>query len=99
MTSIGATAAGSQTLTHDVGTQSTMVRDRNNPLRNTRIVVANYGGPDQLRIIEEDLPQPKEGEARVRVLAAGVSLPDLSTSACHKRSSCRCRPAWIPQKR
>jgi NADPH:quinone reductase-like Zn-dependent oxidoreductase len=28
-------------------------------------------------VVEEDCPEPKEGEARVRVMAAGVSLPDV----------------------
>jgi NADPH:quinone reductase len=46
-------------------------------VRNTRIIVTNYGGPDALRAIEEDCPTAKTGEVRVRVLAAGVSLPDL----------------------
>ena len=46
-------------------------------MRNTRIVVTHYGGPDALQVVEEDLPEPKEGEVRVRVLAAGVSLPDV----------------------
>jgi NADPH2:quinone reductase len=46
-------------------------------MRHRRIIVAHYGGPDALRIIEEDRPEPKEDEARVRVLAAGVSLPDV----------------------
>jgi NADPH:quinone reductase-like Zn-dependent oxidoreductase len=46
-------------------------------LRHTRIVVTHYGGPDELRVVEEECPEPKPGEVRVRVLAAGVSLPDL----------------------
>ncbi|HMK72031.1 MAG TPA: medium chain dehydrogenase/reductase family protein [Myxococcaceae bacterium] len=46
-------------------------------MKNTRIVVTHYGGPDELRVVEEECPEPKPGEARVRVLAAGVSLPDL----------------------
>jgi NADPH2:quinone reductase len=46
-------------------------------MRHTRIVVTHYGGPDALRVIEEDRPEPKAGEVRVRVLAAGVSLPDV----------------------
>src|SRR6266568_4327463 len=46
-------------------------------MRHTRIIVAHYGGPDELRVIEEECPEPKDGEVRVRVLAAGVSLPDL----------------------
>ncbi len=43
----------------------------------TRIIVTHYGGPDVLRVVEEECPEPKADEARVRVLAAGVSLPDL----------------------
>jgi NADPH2:quinone reductase len=46
-------------------------------MRQTRIIVTHYGGPDALRVIEEECPEPKEGEVRVRVLAAGVSLPDI----------------------
>ena len=44
---------------------------------NTRIIVKHYGGPDELRVVEEARREPKRGEARVRVLAAGVSLPDV----------------------
>jgi len=43
----------------------------------TRIIVTHYGGPDALQVVEEECPEPKADEARVRVLAAGVSLPDL----------------------
>jgi NADPH2:quinone reductase len=46
-------------------------------MRHTRIVVTHYGGPDALRVIEEECPEPNPGEVRVRVLAAGVSLPDV----------------------
>ena len=46
-------------------------------MRHKRVVVSRYGGPDELRLVEEDCPEPKDGEVRVRVLAAGVSLPDL----------------------
>ncbi len=46
-------------------------------MRHTRIVVAHYGGPEELRVVEEERPEPKRGEVRVRVLAAGVSLPDV----------------------
>jgi NADPH2:quinone reductase len=46
-------------------------------MRHTRIVVTHYGGPDELRLVEEECPEPKDGEVRVRVLAAGVSLPDV----------------------
>jgi NADPH:quinone reductase-like Zn-dependent oxidoreductase len=46
-------------------------------VKHTRIIVTHYGGPDALQVREEEYPEPKEGEVRVRVLAAGVSLPDL----------------------
>jgi len=46
-------------------------------MRNTRIVVTHYGGPDALRVTDEELPEPGPGEVRVRVQAAGVSLPDV----------------------
>jgi NADPH:quinone reductase-like Zn-dependent oxidoreductase len=46
-------------------------------MKNTHVVVAHYGGPEQLQLIEEECPEPTAGEVRVRVLAAGVSLPDV----------------------
>jgi NADPH2:quinone reductase len=46
-------------------------------VKHTRIIVTHYGGPDALQVLEEECPEPKNGEVRVRVLAAGVSLPDL----------------------
>ncbi|HXY30514.1 MAG TPA: hypothetical protein VEI06_07370 [Gemmatimonadaceae bacterium] len=45
--------------------------------KHTRIIVSHYGGPDELRVVEEERPEPKNGEVRVRVQAAGVSLPDV----------------------
>jgi NADPH:quinone reductase-like Zn-dependent oxidoreductase len=46
-------------------------------MKHTRVIVTHYGGPDALQLIEEECPEPKGGEVRVRVLAAGVSLPDI----------------------
>ncbi|HEY6972121.1 MAG TPA: medium chain dehydrogenase/reductase family protein, partial [Candidatus Angelobacter sp.] len=46
-------------------------------MKHTRIIVTHYGGPDALQVVEEERPEPRHGEARVRVLAAGVSLPDI----------------------
>src|SRR5262249_4644547 len=42
-----------------------------------RIIVTHYGGPDALQVVEETCPEPKQGEVRVRVLVAGVALPDI----------------------
>lgn len=46
-------------------------------MRHTRVIVTHYGGPDALRVVEEECPEPKNGEVRLRVLAAGVALPDI----------------------
>lgn len=46
-------------------------------MKHRRIVVAHYGGPNALRVAEEECPEPTKGEVRVKVLAAGVSLPDI----------------------
>ena len=46
-------------------------------MRHLRIVVSQYGGPDQLRLVEENAPEPRAGEVRVKVLAAGVGMPDV----------------------
>jgi NADPH:quinone reductase len=46
-------------------------------MKHTRIVVTHYGGPDALQVLEEERLEPKRGEARVRVQAAGVALPDV----------------------
>jgi NADPH:quinone reductase-like Zn-dependent oxidoreductase len=42
-----------------------------------RVIVTRHGGPDVLQVVEEDLPEPRAGEVRVKVLAAGVSGYDL----------------------
>src|SRR6266700_3457293 len=58
-------------------THSCLTRKGKRSMRHTRVIVTHYGGPDALRVVEEECPEPKDGEVRVRVLAAGVSLPDL----------------------
>jgi NADPH2:quinone reductase len=50
-------------------------------MKNKRIVINQYGGADQLCLIEEDCPEPKDGEVRLRVLTAGVCLPDIMARA------------------
>jgi NADPH:quinone reductase len=46
-----------------------------------RVVVDHYGGPEVLKIVEEDDPRPGPGEVRIRVLAAGVSFTDAQLRA------------------
>lgn len=46
-------------------------------MRHTRIIVTHYGGPEALQVVQEECPEPGPGEVRVKVHAAGVSLPDV----------------------
>ena len=46
-------------------------------MRNMHAVVAHYGGPEVITVVEDEIPAPNHGEVRVKVLAAGVSLPDI----------------------
>jgi Zn-dependent alcohol dehydrogenase len=57
--------------------KSSAWESRKRSVKHTRIIVTHYGGPNTLHVIQEECPEPKRGEVRVRVLAAGVALPDL----------------------
>ncbi len=46
-----------------------------------RVVVDHYGGPEVLKMVEEDDPRPGPGEVLVKVLAAGVSFTDSQLRA------------------
>src|SRR5438046_5364902 len=58
-----------------------MVISANGQKTMKRVVVDHFGGPDVLRVVEDDVPQPGLGEVRVRVLAAGVSFTDAQLRA------------------
>jgi len=42
-----------------------------------------------LQVVEEECPEPKDSEVRVRVLAAGVSLPDIIARGRSSRNTLR----------
>jgi len=46
-------------------------------MRYHRVVVTRHGGPEVLQVVEEDIPEPRAGELRVKVLASGISGYDL----------------------
>ena len=46
-------------------------------MRNTRVIISAYGGPEVLKLIEEDLPEPSAGQVRLKVLATGVAFADV----------------------
>lgn len=42
-----------------------------------RIVIAKHGSVDVLNTVEEAIPEPKSGQVRVKVLAAGIGYADI----------------------
>src|SRR5215207_1632801 len=52
-------------------------RVEDSTVRYKRVVINRLGGPEVLEVREGELPEPGLGEVRVRILATGVSLPDL----------------------
>jgi NADPH2:quinone reductase len=59
------------------------------------IQIHEYGGPEVLRRVELDIPQPGFGEVLVRVAAAGVNFMDVHTRQGKYRDS-RTYPVRIP---
>jgi NADPH2:quinone reductase len=46
-----------------------------------RVIVDHFGGPEVVRVVEEEAPRPGPGEVRVKVLVAGVSFTDAQIRA------------------
>jgi NADPH:quinone reductase-like Zn-dependent oxidoreductase len=46
-------------------------------VKNARVVVTAIGGPEVMKYIEDEVPEPGPTEVRVRVLAAGVAYADV----------------------
>lgn len=51
--------------------------DSGTAVRNRRIVVPRFGGPDLMKVVEEEIPEPGPGEVRVRIVVAGIGFPDV----------------------
>jgi len=47
------------------------------PTKNVRVIITGLGGPEVLKRVEEELPEPAPGQVRVKVLAAGVAFADV----------------------
>ena len=56
-----------------------------------RVVVDRFGGPEVVKVIDDQVPQPGPDEVRVRVLAAGVSYIDAMLRAGSYLGVCRSR--------
>jgi NADPH:quinone reductase-like Zn-dependent oxidoreductase len=44
-----------------------------------RVIATQKGGPEVLRVVEQELCEPSPGEVRIKVLAAPVCLPDVTS--------------------
>jgi hypothetical protein len=58
--------------------------------RHKRVVITQYGDPEVITIIEEDIPTPKVGEVRVKVLAQEL----LCRTSWRARASIRKRRTY-----
>src|SRR5215813_12149002 len=46
-----------------------------------RVIIERFGGPEVVKVVDDEDPRPGPGEVRVRVLAAGVSFTDAQLRA------------------
>ncbi len=46
-------------------------------MRNSRVVLTALGGPEVLKLIEEEVREPTANEVRIRILACGVAFADV----------------------
>src|ERR1700751_1997549 len=46
-------------------------------MENARVIISAYGGPEVLKLIEEDPPEPSPDQIRLKVLATGVAFADI----------------------
>jgi NADPH2:quinone reductase len=61
------------------------------------IAIPKFGGPENLLLAEDELPEPRANEVRVKVLAAGVSFADiLMRKGLHPESWNLGRPPFTP---
>jgi len=46
-------------------------------MKNTRVVITSHGGPEVLKALQEEVPEPGPGEVRLKVLVTGVAFADV----------------------
>src|SRR5580692_4982807 len=47
------------------------------PMRNTRVALTALGGPEVLKVVDDDVRDPVANELRIRILACGVAFADV----------------------
>lgn len=62
-------------------------------MNSKRVIISKFGGAENLRLIEEVIPEPRADEVRIKILTAGVSLADiLMREGVHPESLLRRTP-------
>jgi NADPH:quinone reductase-like Zn-dependent oxidoreductase len=46
-------------------------------MRNTRVVLGAIGGPEVLKVVEDEVPSPGANDVRIQILACGVAFADV----------------------
>ncbi|MBI3950724.1 MAG: zinc-binding dehydrogenase [Acidobacteria bacterium] len=46
-------------------------------MKQKRVIITHCGGPEGLQLIEDEIPEPKAGEVRVKILTTGVAFADV----------------------
>ena len=46
-------------------------------MKNTRVIITAKGGPEVLKLIEEDIPEPGPGQVRLKNMVTGVAFADV----------------------
>jgi NADPH:quinone reductase-like Zn-dependent oxidoreductase len=68
--------------------------DKDKAMKYKSVIVTKRGGPEALQVIENDLRMPSAGEARIKILATPVSLPDVE--ARYGRSPFKPKMPFVP---
>ena len=62
------------------------------------ILVEEYGGPDNLKVVEIPKPTPGPGDVIVKIAASGVNFIDVYfRTGLYKMPTCRSRSAAKPR--
>ncbi|MEX2162005.1 MAG: zinc-binding dehydrogenase [Anaerolineales bacterium] len=63
------------------------------------VVATQFGGPEVLQVLENELRPPTAGEVRIKILASSVSRPDVtprSGKSLFSRTPLRMKPPFVP---
>jgi len=69
-------------------------------MKHLRVIVTHYGGPEALQVIQEECPEPKTGEVRLRVVGRGCFVARCNGSRGHSSRDTPCAlhagvgPGW-----